>query len=269
MAKNSTYKITKIEAQKRPGRYNVYLNDEYAFPISEEAMIKYRIFKGTILTKQNIADLKYSDSIYKLIGKAVNFISYRTRTEKEIKDKLGELTEDQTVIEKVLDHLQKMHLIDDENYANTYTEQIAAGQNKGPMAIKQYLMKKGISEDIIITAIDNYYSDSKIQENATKVAQQQFDHYNRYPYNKRIEKVKLSMVRKGFSFSDIDNALVEIDDQVDNQLQDELLVKEGNKLLKRYQNEDDFKKTQKLKQALFRKGFSFDDIDEFLEGITK
>ena len=28
-------KITKIEAQKRQGRYNVYLDGKYAFPVAE------------------------------------------------------------------------------------------------------------------------------------------------------------------------------------------------------------------------------------------
>lgn len=34
--------ITKIEAQKRKGRFNVYVDGQYAFPISEEVLIKYR-----------------------------------------------------------------------------------------------------------------------------------------------------------------------------------------------------------------------------------
>ena len=32
--------ISKIAAQKRKGRYNVYIQDKYAFSISEETLIK-------------------------------------------------------------------------------------------------------------------------------------------------------------------------------------------------------------------------------------
>jgi hypothetical protein len=34
--------ITKIEAQQRAGRYNIYVNGRYAFPVSEDVLIRYR-----------------------------------------------------------------------------------------------------------------------------------------------------------------------------------------------------------------------------------
>ena len=41
--------ITKISAQKRPGRYNIFLDEQYAFPVSEEVLIKYGLRKGIVL----------------------------------------------------------------------------------------------------------------------------------------------------------------------------------------------------------------------------
>ena len=38
--------ITAIVAQKRPGRFNVFLNGQYAFPVAESVLIKYRLYKG-------------------------------------------------------------------------------------------------------------------------------------------------------------------------------------------------------------------------------
>lgn len=38
-----TKKVTKIVAQKRAGRYNIYLDEQYAFPIGESVMIKFRV----------------------------------------------------------------------------------------------------------------------------------------------------------------------------------------------------------------------------------
>ena len=88
---SKTYKVTKVESQKRPGRYNIYLNDEYAFPISEEVLIKFAIFKGTELTRVLVEQIKAADSVSKLYGKAVDFISYRQRTEYEVRTKLQTL----------------------------------------------------------------------------------------------------------------------------------------------------------------------------------
>lgn len=263
------YKVTKVESQKRPGRYNVYLNDEYAFPISEEVLIKFAIFKGTELTNALIEQLKAADSVSKLYGKAVDYISYRQRTEHEVREKLKTLSENEAAITATIKKLQQIKLLDDENYANSYVRQIADGQAKGPGEAQRYLKQKGIAEPLILEALEQYYPDSQVQVNALKLAQKLFDHQNRYPYNKRIEKTKLSMVRKGFSFDVIDQALSQIYDEVDDDAQTELLNQAGLKLWKKYRAEEPYKRKQKLKQALYRKGFDFDAIDDFVAEVER
>ena len=59
-------KITMIEAQKRKGRFNVYVDGAYAFPISENVMIKYRIFKGMEIDDELKEELVNADDISKL-----------------------------------------------------------------------------------------------------------------------------------------------------------------------------------------------------------
>ena len=60
-----TKKITKIMAQKRSGRYNVYLDDKYAFPISESVMIKFSVFKGMEVDDALAAEMIAADDISK------------------------------------------------------------------------------------------------------------------------------------------------------------------------------------------------------------
>ena len=47
-------KISKIEAQKRKGRYNIYLDGKYAFPVAESVLIQFRLMKGTELDEKQI-----------------------------------------------------------------------------------------------------------------------------------------------------------------------------------------------------------------------
>ena len=54
-------KITKITAQKKAGRYNIYLNGKFAFPVSEEVLVKYRLLKGSELDDQQVATIKKAD----------------------------------------------------------------------------------------------------------------------------------------------------------------------------------------------------------------
>ena len=63
--KKAVPKVTKITTQKREGRYNVFLDDQYAFPISEDVMIKYRIFKGMEIDKQLQEEILAADDVSK------------------------------------------------------------------------------------------------------------------------------------------------------------------------------------------------------------
>lgn len=266
---SKTYKVTKVESQKRPGRYNIYLNDEYAFPISEEVLIKFAIFKGTELTSVLVEQIKAADSVSKLYGKAVDFISYRQRTEYEVRTKLQTLSENEEAIESTIEKLKQIKLLDDENYANSYVRQIADGQAKGPQAGIIYLKQKGIAEVLITNALDEFYPETTVRENATVLAQKLFDHQNRYPYNKRIEKAKLALMRKGFGFDVIDQAISQIDAEIDEDEQSQLLKQAGMKLWKKYRAEEPYQRRQKLKQSLYRKGFDFDAIDDFVDEVER
>lgn len=43
-------KITAITTQKRRGRYNIFIDGHYAFPVSEQSLIQFRLSKGQELT---------------------------------------------------------------------------------------------------------------------------------------------------------------------------------------------------------------------------
>ena len=62
--------ITKVSAQKRQGRYNIFLDQEYAFSVSEKTLAEFVLLKGQELSPQKIneildyeASAKASDTI--------------------------------------------------------------------------------------------------------------------------------------------------------------------------------------------------------------
>ena len=75
-------KITKIQAQKRKGRYNVYLDGKYAFPVAETTLIEFRLMKDVELTDKQVKEIEDRENVNKAYGDAVNFLSYQLRTEK-------------------------------------------------------------------------------------------------------------------------------------------------------------------------------------------
>ena len=54
--------ITKVTSQKRKGRYNIFVDNEYAFSVSEKILTQFRLLKGTELTSEKIAQIKEAEA---------------------------------------------------------------------------------------------------------------------------------------------------------------------------------------------------------------
>ena len=80
-----------ITAQKKAGRYNVFLNGEYAFPISEETFIHFRLSKGMEITGALLEEIGEYETSAEAYNKALNFLTGQLRTQDEVAKKLFKL----------------------------------------------------------------------------------------------------------------------------------------------------------------------------------
>lgn len=144
-------KISKIEAQKRKGRYNIYLDGKYAFPVAESVLIQFRLMKGTELDEKQIAAIATADQQAKAYSRMLDYLSYQMRTESDIVKKLKEIDTPEEFVEPILKKLRGQQLIDDHAYAASYVRTMINTDLKGPRVIRQYLRQKGIGENDIST----------------------------------------------------------------------------------------------------------------------
>ncbi|MCK8607476.1 RecX family transcriptional regulator [Apilactobacillus ozensis] len=258
-------KVTKIAAQKRKGRFNVFINDQYAFPISEEIMLKYRIFQGTEIDDELKSKLLLEDDISKLYDKAINYLSYKLRTEYEIKSFLKKYTENDSQIQSVINKLLDQQLIGDQNYANSFVRTELKKHDKGPNDIFNKLRLSHIDEDKIQLAIENNYQTADIIDNGITQAQKAFKHYKNDGYTLRLQKVKQHLIKKGYPISELGEIIEKSNLENDVSQQNEALKMQGDKAYRRYSRLDAKKRDLKLKQFLYRKGFDLDSINQYIE----
>ena len=80
-------KITKISpAAKTAGRYNVFVDEEYSFSLDEIQLVQLGIKKDTELNAEQLAKLKNESDFGKNYIRALDLVSRRPRSIKEIKD---------------------------------------------------------------------------------------------------------------------------------------------------------------------------------------
>lgn len=258
-------KITMIEAQKRKGRFNVYIDGQYAFPISENVMIKYRIFKGMEVDDELRNELINADSISKLYTKAINFLSHQLRTENEVVAKLRDFSEDEEHIAAVMAKLVELNLVNDQSYADSYVRTEVKKQDKGPKNVFFKLKEKKIDENIINNSLSNFYSYDEMIENCRVQATKIFNKHKRDAFKNRLDKTKISLMQKGYSMDAILEVMEELDFQPDEDDQLALLRQQGDKIWQRNRKYSGLERVMKTKQALYRKGFDMDDISSFID----
>lgn len=253
-------KITKIEAQKRKGRYNVYLDDRYAFPVAESVLIKFRLMKGLELTKEQVAEITTADDLAKAYQKALDYLSYQLRTEHEVAQRLLEADCTEEQVAAVLRRLREELLVDDQEYANAYVRTVMNTDLKGPGVIRQKLRTKRVGELQIDAALNQFPADRQL-ENATKLAAKLFNRYRRQPARRQNDKVYQGLITGGYAGDVAKEALAAAKPAPDTAAEDDLLAKEGEKAWRRYARRyQGYELGMRVKQALMRKGFDYDAV---------
>ncbi len=194
-------KITKIELQKRrKGRFNIYVDGQFACGLSEDTIIDEGISEGQELQDADIEKLLELDQSAKAYDKALRFLGYRVRSEKEIRDKLLDAEFHPKIIENTIYRLKKAGQIDDENFARTWIEDRCAVKPEGHYLITRELRQKGISFEIIDKILKKMLPEDKEIQLAKKVIQKKNKLYKNLPEKQRMKKLTDFLIRRGFSW---------------------------------------------------------------------
>ena len=71
-------------------RYNIYLDEKYAFSVHETILVKFELTKGMTLEDWSIGEMVYEDQISKAFNRALHYLGFQMRSEFEVKQKLLE-----------------------------------------------------------------------------------------------------------------------------------------------------------------------------------
>lgn len=143
-----------------------------------------------------------NEKIGKIYDLTLRFLSFRPRSESEIKNFLQKhhATEKQKDI--ITSKLKKLNLINDENFMKWWIEQRQTFKQKGTRAIKIELRQKGISDDLIEKILEEQKEKGGITdlELAKKAAQKKYPYYKNLPRNEFYIKMGRFLVSRGFDW---------------------------------------------------------------------
>lgn len=191
--------ITGIKVQKRnPERVSIYLDGEYAFGLSRIVAVWLQI--GQQLSEEKIRSLSNEDSIEVAYQKTLRLINYRSRTEKEIRQKLIEKGFESNQIDIVISRLREAGLIEDGQFARMWVENRNEFHPRSHRLIKMELLQKGVAVEEIESALVESADDAEL---ATQAAKQQIRKYDRLAWPEFRKKLSAFLMRRGFSYGTI------------------------------------------------------------------
>jgi regulatory protein len=163
--------ITALQVQKKnPQRVNVFIDGEFAFGLARIVAAWLKV--GQELSDTKITELKAQDQKEQALQRALNLISYRPRSEAEVRNNLKKHQISEETTTQVVTRLRETGILNDQQFAETWIENRAAFRPRSKLALRMELKQKGIDEEIIQETLTSVNDEEQAYEAGQKKARQ-------------------------------------------------------------------------------------------------
>ena len=183
-----------------PDRLTVCLEDGSEIRTSLGVVTDLRLFSGKELDEADLEALRQASARSLARDKALEYISRRMMSRKELRDKLIQKGEDEDTAEYCAAWLEERGFLNDESYAAAVVRHYAA-KGYGAGRIRSELQRRGIRRELWDEALEHMPEpDDKLDR---FIASRLRDPTDR----DQIRKISAALYRRGYSWEEIRSAL--------------------------------------------------------------
>lgn len=192
--------ITEISPQKRKGRFNISVDNQYFGSLDDMALVSAGLKVGQQVDEKSLREYIFESEVRSAFDKTLDILS-TFHSKKEILDRLIKKGYEKQVCLSAIEKAEQYGYVDDQQFAKALVGQ---KRDKSRAEIKSILYKKGVDKEIIGEAIDEIDEDEE-KRRAKALAE-------KYLKNKQINQRTLAslyafLARKGFGADIIKNVL--------------------------------------------------------------
>lgn len=197
-------KITSLEPEKgRKQRVRVYLDGRAALRLEVEVALKEGLSVGRELTDDEISRLTSLNQYHKCFNAALHFLSFRPRSESEVKERLKRRGFPESDIESVTNKLRQEGLVDDVAFAGFFRENREHFSPRSQRMMAVELARKGVPAGIIDAAVTGI-DDSESAYRAASGKAERLPHTDYQGFRRRLGGY---LKRRGFSYEVINTTI--------------------------------------------------------------
>jgi len=228
--------------------------------VYDDVLLKYHILKKGKISDEVYRGIINSNNFHEGYNRALKFIAFKMRTEKEVREKLTKISVPKKDQDMIIKRLYEERYLDDEKYIRAYINDQINLSLSGPKKIILNLKKEGFEADAIYKYIDNVNEDVW-KDQAKKILKKKLKSYQKYSKKMFLMKLKNDYQNLGYDECHYANLLNNLD------FDDELALEKDYqkvllKLSKKYQGD---KLQLMIKQKLYALGYSLDNIEKVMK----
>ena len=200
-------KITAIRTGRRDKkRVNMFLDGRFAFSLEARVATREGLEIGQELSADQVEALAKTNQVNRCLSAASRFISYRPRSEFELRERLRQRGFDGDTLEAVIDKLKEQRLVDDIAFAQFWKNNRETFSPRSQWLTKLELKKKGVADDIIDEVVDG----TDDEESAYHAAMNKARNLPRSDYQTFRRRLGEYLKRRGFGYGVIDHTVKRI-----------------------------------------------------------
>jgi regulatory protein len=197
-------KITAIQIGKSRGkRVNVSLDGRFAFSLAAEVVLREGLRVGQELSAAEVEALAGTDRFHRCFNAALRYLSYRPRSEFELKERLQRRGFDGDSMGAVLTRLKEQELVDDVAFAQFWKDNRESFSPRSKRLTGLELRRKGVDEDTIAQVVDVIDDD----DSAYRAALGKARSLSLSDYQDFRQRLAGYLRRRGFSYGVINHAV--------------------------------------------------------------
>lgn len=187
-----------LKSSRNPNIFVVEISGE-KYILHSEIIVKYGITTNGEISQEKLTEVVFESDVMIATNLAMNYVSSKLITTKQLKDYLRGKGYKSNVTIKVIDKFNEYGVLNDENFATSYVGIKQHSLSK--RAIEQKLMQKGVDKDIAKSCLEEF-DDLEV---AIKTAEKFMK--NKDCTEENITKLLRHLSYKGFDYETINKVL--------------------------------------------------------------
>ena len=182
------------DVRERRGKARVFVDGEYWAELEAGVAIECGLRVGAAFSWEELGRARVAGERPVAMGRALNLLGYRARSEAEIRQRLGRYGYAGETIEAIVGRLEELGYLDDAEFARLKAREKA--RRYGPRRVSIELRKSGVGEKLAQEVVEEEFAGrSEVGEARSAAARR----YNGRGSDAEARRVYGFLVRRGYS----------------------------------------------------------------------